>query len=439
MQPKLERQLTSNFDDFSKFIDDEDNSDMEVDGATEKITASVKTTTSLPPPRKGSKGVRFKFLTGEATDIGGGSENQDKGMLFYCGEDNRHLVMGVFDGHGRELGELAALVARDHMRDELQKPDLIKAIESNPTKVLEKLFLDAHIAIKKKFVEKFKNSGWQVTEMSEGYLTKRMKSGGRMSSVTNVHGGTTATVVIVLNGWRMIVANVGDSTALFGSKDPDGNIFVKELSAEHSPESIEEFIRVRNEMPSKEDSKYPSLRFVYDMFDKYQTPKYQCPQIFEVGKDPNNVKKTGTGYYFKNVRSEWATLVTTPPHAKFQDALAFTRSLGDLHLHVYGVSHVPEVREFDLSMLHNGEESQTAVLFVCTDGVWDNWKYEDIAAKTLDEKFIKPALEANDAQGLTDELMRENLKMARHNFGNQADNMTGIVCLIRSVSTADNL
>lgn len=40
--------------------------------------------------------------------------------------------------------------------------------------------------------------------------------------------------------------------------------------------------------------------------------------------------------YYKNVRKEWASLVSTPVTAKFQDALAFTRSLGDLHLHTYG-------------------------------------------------------------------------------------------------------
>lgn len=40
--------------------------------------------------------------------------------------------------------------------------------------------------------------------------------------------------------------------------------------------------------------------------------------------------------YYKNVRKEWASLVSTPPYAQFQDALAFTRSLGDLHLHTYG-------------------------------------------------------------------------------------------------------
>jgi len=39
----------------------------------------------------------------------------------------------------------------------------------------------------------------------------------------------------------MIVANVGDSTALWGGVDPEGQVIFRELSAEHSPESIEEF------------------------------------------------------------------------------------------------------------------------------------------------------------------------------------------------------
>ncbi|CAN0308433.1 unnamed protein product, partial [Hapterophycus canaliculatus] len=36
--------------------------------------------------------------------------------------------------------------------------------------------------------------------------------------------------------------------------------------------------------------------------------------------------------YYKNVRKEWASLVATPLSARFQDALAFTRSIGDFHL-----------------------------------------------------------------------------------------------------------
>ena len=71
--------------------------------------------------------------------------------------------------------------------------------------------------------------------------------------------------------------------------------------------------------------------------------------------------------------------------ARFQDALAFTRSLGDLHLHVYGVSFDPEVVEYDLAQIYadaglvgDKAKDKTSALFVCTDGVWDNWRYDDI-------------------------------------------------------------
>jgi len=35
-----------------------------------------------------------------------------------------------------------------------------------------------------------------------------------------------------------------------------------------------------------------------------------------------------------------ASLVATPSTARFQDALAFTRSLGDLHLQTYGMKNI---------------------------------------------------------------------------------------------------
>jgi len=50
--------------------------------------------------------------------------------------------------------------------------------------------------------------------------------------------------------------------------------------------------------------------------------------------------------YYKNVRKEWASLVSTPPTAKFQDALAFTRSLGDFHLHTYGIQTLNDMLYF---------------------------------------------------------------------------------------------
>jgi hypothetical protein len=113
-------------------------------------------------------------------------------------------------------------------------------------------------------------------------------------------------------------------------------------------------------------------------------------------------------------------LVSTPKTAKYQDALAFTRSLGDLHLHTYGnyvfpvydfsqaffsvgVTHLPEIQRLDLETVfqmlsqnsfQDGEntdnsvtalEKSTICIVVATDGVWDNWLYEDVSKFMFDK------------------------------------------------------
>jgi hypothetical protein len=73
--------------------------------------------------------------------------------------------------------------------------------------------------------------------------------------------------------------------------------------------------------------------------------------------------------YYKNVRNEWASLVATPPSAQFQDALAFTRSLGDFHLQTYGVSHLPMIRRIDVTALFSRLQKETLSRFPVTASV----------------------------------------------------------------------
>lgn len=250
-----------------------------------------------------------------------------------------------------------------------------------------------------------------------GYMT-RHKAGSSPMSALCVHGGTTATVVVVLDARFIIIANVGDSTAILTGYDnpsslrpitewartgsavsapsplptaspamsapdggppppitaplgaassgpsphvfkvppptsglpvgvderatsfgtsglPDSQRFL-ELSADHSPECALEFYRMRDFRPCPHRLNQPELLFVYDTLS---SSKLSCPPVFVVDSS-GAATKTGRGSYYKNVRNEWATLVATPPYCQFQDALAFTRSLGDLHLQTYGVSYV---------------------------------------------------------------------------------------------------
>lgn len=59
-----------------------------------------------------------------------------------------------------------------------------------------------------------------------------------------VDGGTTATVVALLQGHLLVVANVGDSDALLGGKLADDSIGFEQLCADHSPTNVDEYIRM---------------------------------------------------------------------------------------------------------------------------------------------------------------------------------------------------
>lgn len=234
-------------------------------------------------------------------------------------------------------------------------------------------FRNAHVAIEEAFRKHYEDQGWLVERAPEGYLTRMNKS--RTGALMCIHGGSTATVLVVLDGRRVVVANVGDSTAIvvgLGSAGalrpvsewvpipprsgaaPSSPAFAAaasappplasyvpvppavassymELSADHSPESPSEFARMHSFRPHGSLPYHPELLFVYDTLT---SSKLSCPPIFEVDMRSGKAEKTERGSYYKNVRCEWATLVATPPHAPYQDALAFTRSLGDLHLQV---------------------------------------------------------------------------------------------------------
>ena len=125
-----------------------------------------------------------------------------------------------------------------------------------------------------------------------------------------------------------------------------------------------EFVRLRDFRPREGDTKQPSLNVVYD------TPSHEkarCPSVFVLNDDGSPIV-TNKGSYYKNVRKEWASLVSTPSSARFQDALAFTRSLGDLHLHTYGVTHYPEVQVLDLRNVFQSLTTTSPIMDQLSEG-----------------------------------------------------------------------
>ena len=443
--PKLSRQSTSNF--HPSYHNGSSNS-----SASEKSVFSSRITTKKRALSTG----RLQFALGGSTHPGGSTvkPNQDDYFIWKSKFDHT-IVLGVLDGHGREVGDLASRTAKKAFLEEFEDKETFALIRKDPLRAFKLMFARVHRAIWNEFEAHYKGKGWNVREVGNIMMKKKT-----VGSWTCVHGGTTASIIVILDSHKVYVANVGDSSVVMGpqrvktrpatyfcdeidgddDKDEKGAaVFsAKEITANHSPEEPSEYHRIRLFRSKPDDSTRPSLRFVYDSLNY---SKSNCHDVFE-HLDASGVRMriSGRGEYYKNVRQEWATLVCTPSSAKFQDALAFTRSLGDFHLQTYGVSHVPEVTCVDLHDLFRedgADDDEPLVILLASDGVWDNWRFAD----TIKEiQSIRQNLSDSSAPGgdstacssetICKQFMKKNLSLGLHNFGRQADNMTAITCIV---------
>jgi hypothetical protein len=88
----------------------------------------------------------YALSIGGITDPGvHGKQNQDDFFVEKLPGDN--CILGVFDGHGRELGQLAAKTAKEFIRDQLRREDVRAEIEKDPKGTFVELFDKAHKAI----------------------------------------------------------------------------------------------------------------------------------------------------------------------------------------------------------------------------------------------------------------------------------------------------
>ncbi|GMF16218.1 unnamed protein product [Phytophthora lilii] len=448
-------------------------------------------------------GVSASVAVSGITAIGGAEnrENQDAFFTFYDSK-NAALVVGLFDGHGRDTGRDVAQAAKRYFEAQFQgySHEDYARLERDPDGFFQQLFVSCHQVLKYMLRDLYERAGHSVEEHHpEGFLVRHNWHTG---TVASVRGGTTATIVVILNGGQKILSsNVGDSTALllsmrpglqvndvkvrgsdgadvhrlnkqlFEESDEDNNRAPSSdllvLSGNHSPESATEFFRSRAARCNPIDPTLPALRFVYDTSE----PKSRRLPIFTM-TDKGELHRNSRGDYYKNVRDEWATVVATPFTSLFPDALAFTRSLGDFHMHSYGVSCDPTVTELslerviarDLGLRHaedNQEEHHSSnaydddedrtsyvstssredprelafTLVVASDGVWDNWTFRDLhsfvreahANKSLQQQSDVPA-DCAPADAMVSSLLAANAQRASSYFADQADNMTAVLC-----------
>lgn len=149
---------------------------------------------------------------------------------------------------------------------------------------------------------------------------------GRLPPIDARVSGTTATVVMVFPGQRLLVSHVGDSRAVLGVRRKNcrhsGQAWrVCNLTADHKPDLPDECSRIEAAGAS----------------------------VVTVGNPPN------TTHRVLSQNQTWP-------------AINMSRSLGDLHAHSQGLTCTPDVSFTGQMWDATGED---AVVIVASDGVWD--------------------------------------------------------------------
>jgi len=399
--------------------------------------------------------------------IAGNSINQDSLCVIHKPEINCFIFM-VADGHGKNTGEIASQTCSESLKIFTDKN--MELLQSNPVIFLENYYNHAHQNVRDAFVKYIESKENEVVVDSKGVVLSRKNN---TSNFKHLLGGATLSVIIFINN-ILYSSNVGDSSGILFSNKPNlqqtmikyekdtankdhiktftNTSFTQELvlTAEHSPESASEYIRIRNFRNAVMDKNQAELLFVYDIINR---EKPLCPRIFDILEDGTPNKTEPSEYYIKNVSKERATYVSVPFSDNYPDAIAFTRSIGDFNISTYGVTENPEIQSIDMNavFIHEqemrikstaadgqltggGSESATPIfcLVLATDGIWDNWTNE-IARKFIMDPSCLNAIKTNPSEGaqkVAKSFGQRNLYYANKNFGVSKDDQTCIVVYI---------
>lgn len=283
--------------------------------------------------------AKLRWQVGMETDIGGSRENQDDYFVWANKEFNL-LVLCVLDGHGREVGKVAAESAKCCMFKFLD--DNYLSLIANPTEFLIKAYEVAHDHIRSCFRMEYERQGYEVMKASpEGYLMKRKPP---LSCWSCIHGGTSCSMVAFV-GNELYVSNVGDSTGILcsahgvltpfmvnhlqdaavsddvsrsfksnrkllssASESPTSVSDCLEahseysiasstivVTAEHSAECPYEYERLHRYRPREGHPHLPALSVVYD--HSHTHDKSQCPPVFEKNIIDGTLCVTNSGRY----------------------------------------------------------------------------------------------------------------------------------------------
>lgn len=156
------------------------------------------------------------------------------------------------------------------------------------------------------------------------------------SPIDDQQSGTTA-ITVYMDGRRCVVSNVGDSRAMLGSVDEDGELVTRALSTDQTPYRRDERERVK---------KYGARVMTADQIDGVEPihENWDCKLGDEIddGGDPPRI---------------WAQDQEYP-------GTAFTRSIGDSLAESLGVVAEPEIDEHTITKFDR-------VLICASDGIFE--------------------------------------------------------------------
>ena len=264
-----------------------------------------------------------------------------------------------------------------------------------------------------------------------------------------VDGGTTATVIALLDGCKIVMAQVGDSSALLGGTvegeegEEGGEVTFRGAHGGALGNKRKEYERVLASGPRGK-----LLRFVYDVDDDDQPPIFKQRNTKPGAPPPvpkyelneaSRLRAVELETPPKNCRGDLPTILLTPKkdvtYPKLEPiTLAMTRSIGDFYLHTFGVTWKPEVRTVELSDLimkksggGKGGKLTNLTLILASDGIWDLYEnsevFEAIVSKPTVLSNGKRKQSISNAKAFFDKSVEKGAEI----FGSSADNMTGIV------------
>ena len=393
-------------------------------------------------------GARFAWSGGEGdvscayvsmTHVGGSGDNfkkQNQDAYFVARPaDGKSVVWGVLDGHGPDNGRLAAQTAASAFTEWFEAH--MDEVAATPQASMSAAFKHAHDAIRAAIVKKYADRGQPLEETPEGFF---LEEDGQPAD-----GGTTASVVALLQGHLLIVANVGDSDCLLGGVLPDGSIGFEQLCADHTAMSVDEYIRVARLTEERPDDWEPAL-FVYDGDPDDLLEVFAVSDEGSVAVDPElaeQLDELGIGY--KSTRGDRATAIVVPETERYgQQKLGMTRSLGDFYMQHHGCTYEPAVSCIDLFDLV--AQLSQVTLILASDGLWDVWNYKDVLKYPLRAApsggggggdFSTALLDATELAGHMDDLMSETRAESFELFEESADNITAVCVAFDSIVPRD--